>query len=88
MQVFILRKDTADIIGKIALQLDDNLDFFVCIQRSGPNFLDAHFIVGEFFKEVCFLVGEKFWAAEFDKTAISRYSKWANFEGPIRSGRK
>ena len=37
MQVFILRKDTADIIGKIALQLDDNLDFFVCIQRSGPK---------------------------------------------------
>ena len=37
MQVFVLRKDTADIIGKIALQLDDNLDFFVCIQRSGPK---------------------------------------------------
>ena len=37
MQVFVLRKDTADIIGKIALQLDNNLDFFVCIQRSGPK---------------------------------------------------
>ena len=37
MQVFVLRKDTADIIGKIALQLDDNLDFFVCIQWSGPK---------------------------------------------------
>ena len=37
VQVFVLRKDTADIIGKIALQLDDNLDFFVCIQRSGPK---------------------------------------------------
>ena len=37
MQVFVLRKDTADIIGKIALQLDDNLDFFVCIQLSGPK---------------------------------------------------
>ena len=37
MQVFVQRKDTADIIGKIALQLDDNLDFFVCIQLSGPK---------------------------------------------------
>ena len=37
MQVFVLRKDTADIIGKIALQLGDNLDFFVCIQLSGPK---------------------------------------------------
>ena len=43
-------------------------NFFACVFHSGRIIL-----------EVCFVVGEKFLAAKFAKTAILRYLKWANW---------
>ena len=41
--------------------------FFGRAYCSGGNFLEVYFVVGE-----------KFWMTKFAKTAITRYSKWAN----------